>query len=126
MESHLRREVLGKVFVCRHSYRAPEVVQVIGWTKNSEKDTAKVRYVYVRDVDLHVHHNNQYGGEATVVRETIAQVDEPILKPGHTRMTLSLPKGEGDTITALSSGIDMFYLYDTTLPHEEPFRWCQY
>lgn len=123
METYLRENVLGKVFSHIHSYSQPSVVQVIGWTKNAAKDTAKLRYVYVRYVALHVHSDNMYGGNATIDTSDIIVCDKPILKPGYTRMLLHLPSDERGSLSLTYQ--EEYYGLDED-PSKAKFSWCVY
>lgn len=68
--------ILGKVFTISHSYRSPDVVQVIGWTKNSAKPDAKRRYIFVRRVKFNSN-DHQHGGDGRIDETDILALTEP-------------------------------------------------
>ena len=68
------RSILGKLFECRFSYTTPTIVQVIGWTKTAEKPTSKVRYVYVKEIDL-ISNFHVYGGSSKINTNSIQNIN---------------------------------------------------
>lgn len=47
----LIENLLGKVFIDQHSFLCiPRFCQVVGWSKNTEKAAAKIRYVYAKEI----------------------------------------------------------------------------
>lgn len=47
----LIENLLGKVLVDQHSFLCiPRFCQVVGWSKNTEKADAKIRYVYAKEI----------------------------------------------------------------------------
>ncbi len=119
------QSVLGKVFVHHHSYREPEVVQVVGWTPNAEKINAKVRYVYVDYIELKSTYD-QYGGESKINTSTILTIDKPVksdfkLKINFNEREPYLSKGNSKYTDHLT-----FVLVDNLSDPGQSIKFCQY
>ena len=118
--------ILGNVYTISHSYRQPDVVQVVGWTKNSAKPDAKIRFIYVRRVKF-ISNDHMHGGDGVIDKNDVLVV----LKPQHTgdeRLTLQsyteiggqkefcLQKREQNYVTQLYLERDL----------DRRYMWCDY
>ena len=124
--------VLGRVFVNHwSSYSPPKVVQVIGWTKNSEKPDAKRMTVFVRNVKCDNHHN-QFGGHGNIVASDVLDIREPVYKGSH-KLTFKVDNDiDVDNIPDydqtnfkyyLQLGKDKYFLENDL---DRGYQWCDY
>jgi hypothetical protein len=123
--------VLGKVFTRAGSYSSPNVVQVMGWTKGSERPDAKRRYAFVRKVKFLCTHGPS-GGNGKICQTDILKVTTPIYSisgSGLERMMLHLPSpgpspdSDFEDEPTLSIGGD-YYMLETDL--DRNYMWCEY
>ena len=116
----LRETLLGKVFVEMHCYGAPSVVQVTGWSTQSEKPAAKRRYIFVRPIKFNGQHY-QGGGEGRIDQESVLVYNDPVRTNDHNEKLLFRELNDG-TI-ALSKGTDWYFVQNDLT---QLFTWCEY
>lgn len=119
--------VLGKVFTCSHCYRSPDVVQVIGWTKNSAKPDAKRRFVFVRRVKFNSN-DHMHGGDGRIDQTDVLNITEPTHTGGDERLTLQNYKtmeGQDDLcLRRRDNGLVEELYREDDLNHF--YMWCDY
>lgn len=132
MEDYFRKHVLGKVFIDIHSYQPPTVVQVVGWTKHATRETAKTRFVYVREVKFDTIREDLHGGSGHVDIESIIPESDMFIqtKPNKETFRLRFEKGKNDE-PYLSKGRtcesdDECYILLHENEYELECSWCQY
>lgn len=118
--------ILGRVFTRSHSYRQPDVYQVVGWTKNSANPDAKRRFVFVRSVNFNSN-NHMHGGDGTIDATDVQTITEPQFS-GNERLTL-------DTYTTFDEHQDYCLrkrkdgLVEEFFPENDlnrVYMWCDY
>ena len=118
--------ILGKVFVKSHSYREPDVYQVVGWTKNSTKPDAKLRFVFVRRVNFLSNHH-MHGGDGRIDITDIQNITEP-QHQGNERLTLkkyiTVDGNEDFCLRKRKDGLVEEFYPQTDL--NSVFMWCDY
>jgi hypothetical protein len=137
-------KLLGNVYTQSHSYRRPDVVQVVGWTRNAESSSAKTRYILVRPVKFvsNPDADSRHGGNGHIDASDVLPKDD--LKPvskGYDKYVLkdyqrTIYTGESDengdypTVTDYhlrkrqkDGLVNEFYLEDNL---ERDYMWCCY
>ena len=81
----LKENLLGKIFIDEGMFKCPKLCQVIGWSKNTEKMNAKLRYVYVKKINtINIPLKKEdinIGGKVKIVnKDIITNVKEPVYK----------------------------------------------
>jgi len=74
---------LGKFYIAVHDKAPPTFIQIIGWTKNSEKPDCKRTYFYVRKVPFNLEHTylgGQWSFDQKIIDEYSREIKTPITK----------------------------------------------
>jgi len=81
MRQELLDNVLGKVFIDSGMCSVPRFCQVVGWSKNAEKSTAKIRYIYAKTISS-VRLESTHGVDKYMVK--YEEIVNDLTKPRHT------------------------------------------
>ncbi len=122
------KELLGKLFVCNtFSYIPAEVVQIVGWSPTAEKENAKIRYVYVKYIELDEHHD-MYGGSSKINMNNIDFIEKPM----KTATKLQIHFEDNDPFlhepflskgNSRSGDYQTFFMVDLSNPTENNFKY---
>lgn len=85
MRQELLDNVLGKVFIDSAMCSKPRFCQVVGWSKNAEKSTAKIRYIYTRTISaIKLERPQGVTWEPEKYMIKYEEVESDLTKPRHT------------------------------------------
>lgn len=72
-------DYFGKIFVNINTHSQPEIVRIVGWTKNAIKKDARIRNVYVETIPL-ITKNHKDGGNAEIDHDWLNSntIDKPV------------------------------------------------
>jgi hypothetical protein len=134
---------LGKIFLHRNSYCAPDVVRIVGFTPSCLKEKTKIRYVFVEYIDISQFtiYTRGYGGECNIDLDLIPSIQTPVIIPYKTinklKFNIEEPNKYRNTIwiylsegSSKSSDYKVFNLFeegaDATSPCKQKLTFCEY
>lgn len=141
-DAEIVRNHLGKVFLRRNSYRAPDVIRIVGFTPSCLKEKTKIRKVFVECVDISQFIIiDMHGGECNIDLGFIPLIQIPIKTPYKTihklRFNIEEPNKYRNTRwiylsngSSKSSDYEVYNLFedgaDATTPCKQKIRFCEY
>lgn len=117
--------ILGRVFIKTHCYREPDVFQVVGWTKHSERPDAKRRTVFVRPVNFNANHH-AYGGDGQIDVTDVLDITTPIYNQTNNFVKLTLVLSDDNNVTLRKREDGLVSEFYEANPLGLLHTWCDY